>query len=72
MACGTATITTDVGGLPDLPTIHCRPTAEDLAQAIEDAWPRVDEVASEQLAAVRATFAIERWKESWAQVVENW
>jgi glycosyltransferase involved in cell wall biosynthesis len=72
MACGTPTITTDVGGLPDLPTVHCRPAPEDLARAIGHVWPRLDELASEQLAAVRTAFTIERWQQAWARVVEDW
>ena len=72
MACGTATITTDVGGLPDLPTVHCRPTAEGLARAIREVLGKLDEVAGRQRAEVVETFGIERWKLAWARVVEEW
>jgi glycosyltransferase involved in cell wall biosynthesis len=72
MACGTATITTDVGGLPDLPAVHCRPTAEDLAGSIREVLPQANEVGTAQRAEVVSAFGINRWKRAWTHVVERW
>ena len=72
MACGTATITTDAGGLTDLPAVHCAPTREALAQAMAATLPSCSDVAAEQSRRVRGEFSLDRWKASWAAVVEDW
>jgi len=72
MACATATITTDAGGLPDLPAVHCRPTAEALADAMRDVLPRWSEIAATQRAAVLAGFPLDRWQHAWVHVIEDW
>ena len=72
MACGTATIATRAGGLPDLPAVHCAPSAEALAQALRDVLPRWQEVGASQRAAVLSGFSLDRWQAAWAHVVEDW
>jgi glycosyltransferase involved in cell wall biosynthesis len=70
MACGTATIATTAGGLVDLPTVHCSPTAEDLLRALRQTYPVRRQIAATQQERVRQGFSLERWAAAWRQVVE--
>lgn len=72
MACATATITTDIGGLPDLPAEHCAPTAEALAAKIAEVLPRAAELGAQQREVVASQFHLGRWKAAWTRVVEEW
>jgi glycosyltransferase involved in cell wall biosynthesis len=72
MACGVATITTDAGGLTDLPARHCAADALALAEALRDTLPQWQTLAAPQQARVHADFALPRWKAAWARVVEDW
>lgn len=72
MACGTPVVSTNAGGLTDLPCIHAPPDADAFAAAIGDALARRDEEALRQMDAVRRDFAFERWADAWAAVLENW
>jgi glycosyltransferase involved in cell wall biosynthesis len=72
MACATATIATNAGGLPDLPAVHCEPDADALAGALRDVLPRWREVGETQRAAVLAGFSLGRWKQAWSRVIEDW
>ncbi len=69
MACATATISTDHGGLADLPTVQTKPDGRALARAIEQTWPRREEIGAEQRAAVEREFTLTRWGERWRAVV---
>lgn len=64
MACGTATVTTDVAGLADLPARRCPPTATALAAALTSAWGERETLGAQQLEAVQA-FSLDRWRECW-------
>ncbi|MBM3497481.1 MAG: glycosyltransferase family 4 protein [Armatimonadetes bacterium] len=72
MACATATVVTTAGGLPDLPAIHCDPSADALTQALRKVLPGWREAGQTQRAAVTAGFALEHWQAAWARVVEEW
>jgi glycosyltransferase involved in cell wall biosynthesis len=72
MACATATITTTAGGLPDLPAVHCAPSAEGLAQAMRQVLPAWQATGATQRAAVLAGFSLDRWQAAWTHVVEDW
>jgi glycosyltransferase involved in cell wall biosynthesis len=65
MACGTATICTYVAGLRDLPGPHALPMVVNLAEVMEQVWPERKRIGEEQRAQVAATYAIERWQETW-------
>ena len=69
MSCGTATVSTNVAGLADLPTVQCEPTAEALAACMADAWERRQEIARSQQETVRATFTLDRWRAAWLEVL---
>ena len=71
MACGIATISTDIGGLADLPTYHCAPNAGALAEAMAQVYQRRVEVGREQLTEVRRTFTRGNWEDAWARVIES-
>jgi len=72
MACGTATITTDAGGLTDLPAVHCPPRADTLAGAIREVLPQWSDVAEAQRQKTVLQYSIDRWTKTWASVVEDW
>jgi len=65
MACGTATICTYVAGLRDLPGPHALPVAINLAEVMEQVWPERKRIGEEQREQVAASYAIERWRETW-------
>lgn len=70
MACGTATISSDHGGLADLPAVQVK--AGDgalLAKAIEKVWPQREEIGLRQRAVVEEKFNLRRWTEAWRAAV---
>jgi glycosyltransferase involved in cell wall biosynthesis len=71
MACGTATITTNVAGLADLPAAKSEPIAGALAQAIREAWERRAALAEEQQARVRAVYNLDNWRRAWLRVLDG-
>jgi len=71
MACGVATITTDIGGLADLPAARCAADEASFAEMMREIYPRRVETGARQLARVRATFTRQLWEEAWARVVES-
>jgi glycosyltransferase involved in cell wall biosynthesis len=71
MACGAATLSTDIGGLADLPTEHCAPDAASLAQAMARVYEQRAEIGARQREQVRQTFRRERWEDAWASVIAS-
>lgn len=71
MACGTACISTDAAGLKDLPTYQCLPSAESLAQAMLDVYPKREAIGSEQCRQVCTEYHLDRWAEAWQDVVRH-
>jgi glycosyltransferase involved in cell wall biosynthesis len=71
MSCGTATITTAVEGLLDLPGEKCEPTVEAIAEAMIDAYPRREELAKTQCEMVRNTYNMENWSKAWLEVINR-
>ena len=69
MACGTPTVSTNVEGLKDLPTVHAAPEAGDVAEKLLATLRQPDAVAERQLAAVRATFNLRNWERAWLEVI---
>jgi len=71
MAAGTPTITTDVGGLADLPSEKSPAQAEALYERMERVEERREETARRQQRAVAEQFCLPRWSEAWNRVVEQ-
>jgi len=71
MACGVATISTDIGGLADLPTRHCAPDAISMAEAMVEVYPSRVALGAEQRQHVLRTFTQPRWEAAWARVIES-
>ncbi len=69
MACGTATVSTNVCGLADLPTVQSEPTDSAFAQAISETLAAQESNALRQCAAVREGFHIGLWADAWRKVV---
>jgi len=69
MACGTPVIATTAGGLPDLPTVHCPPTAAGLLQALGETYPARERLGYQQRAIVQRHFSLDRWAAAWRRVV---
>ncbi|MBN1475191.1 glycosyltransferase family 4 protein [Candidatus Sumerlaeota bacterium] len=71
MACGTATISSDHGGLADLPTVQAKANGEALAKALERVLPQAEEIGAKQRAVVEEKFNLRRWGEAWRQVAQE-
>ena len=71
MACGAATVTTNVAGLADLPALKCEPTPDALAAALSDAWPRRESLAHEQRELVTSVYNLDNWKDAWMGVLDG-
>jgi glycosyltransferase involved in cell wall biosynthesis len=68
-ACGTPVVATEAGGLTDLPVVHCRVDAADLAAKTIALLQHRDAEAHRQRAAVVEGFTIEKWGAAWLKVI---
>ena len=71
MSCGTPTVSTNVAGLADLPTLHCEPNPESMADALRRAIANRDEIGQQQRASVHATFNLDEWSKAWLSVLSS-
>ncbi|MDI6892749.1 MAG: glycosyltransferase family 4 protein [Actinomycetota bacterium] len=71
MACGTATVSTNVEGLLDLPTIHCGAGVGELEEAMEDVFVRREVIGREQQRIIREIYNLENWRKAWLKVIEQ-
>lgn len=71
MACGTPTISTNVCGLRDLPTVHADPNPEDICLKLNETMVRLETVAQEQCYKVRSIFNFTNWENAWLAVIES-
>ena len=69
MSCGVATLSTNVGGLPDLPTIKSSVDPRELAQKMVYVFKNRDKIAKEQLSEVRKTYNLKNFKQAWFKVI---
>lgn len=65
MSCGTATVSTNVAGLADLPTLQCEPDASSMAATLREALLDHTRIGHEQRAIVNEIFNIENWTVGW-------
>jgi len=71
MSCGVATVSTNVVGLADLPTMQCEAEAEAMAQALKEALADPEVLGSAQQAIVRKQLNLENWARGWEQVISQ-
>lgn len=71
MSCSTPTVSTNVCGLADLPTLQCAPEPEPLADLLQHAISHSQTVGNDQARTVRETFNMERWAKAWSSVLNS-
>jgi glycosyltransferase involved in cell wall biosynthesis len=71
MSCGTATVSTNVAGLADLPTVQVPPQEQAVASAIQETLSRSDTIGKQQQSSVRKTFNMENWAKAWLEVISK-
>lgn len=69
MACGTATVSTNVVGLADLPTRQCPANAEALAQVLQDVLTDRERIGADQRCVVSEVFNMRNWGRAWLEVL---
>ena len=69
MSCGVATVSTNVAGLADLPTLQCDPEVTSLKNAILEAVIDREAIGEKQKVEVQKTFNMHNWSETWMNVV---
>ncbi len=70
MCCGTATVSTNVAGLRDLPTVQSDPHPVALARALSDTVANRLKIAAEQSQCVRANFNFRNSRDAWLKAIE--
>lgn len=70
MACGSATLSTDIGGLADLPTEKAGADPIEMARRLEELLANRQEYAGRQRDMVERDFDIQRWRAAWKDVFE--
>jgi len=71
MACGTPTVSTNVGGLADLPTLQSEPTVEDLVKKMIECFESRKRLLTQQQNEVHKIYNIENFKKAWLKVIEG-
>ena len=71
MSCGVATVSTNVAGLADLPTVQCDPDAGAMAEALRDTLNNAERIGAEQRKIVQATFNMENWSKGWMKAISS-
>jgi glycosyltransferase involved in cell wall biosynthesis len=71
MACGTPVVSTDIGGLRDLPTLQCARNAAAMRGALVEVLSARDAYAKQQEWAVRERFNTDKWSCAWERVVDS-
>jgi len=71
MACRTAVVATDVGGLRDLPCVLAKPSVSSLSQTMAETFERRQEVAQRQCLEISKTYNLENWGKIWLKVIDS-
>lgn len=71
MSCGTLTISTNVGGLQDLPTVKANPNSDDLAKTMIESFRSRKVIAKKQQKEVRTTFNLDNFRKAWMKVIHR-
>lgn len=71
MSCGTPTVSTNVGGLADLPTIQAEPNVKALAEKMIKTFEARKELSKKQQKEVHQVYNLENFKNAWLKVIEQ-
>ena len=71
MACGCPTVTTNLVGLKDLPTVQADPTPIDLSNKMQFVLNNWEEISKKQCDDVRNNFNLANWSEAWGNVIRS-
>ena len=71
MACGTATISTNVAGLRDLPTVQAEPYPEAIFEAMKDTLASLEKIEEQQHRVVKEVFNQVNWSKAWLKVINS-
>ena len=71
MSCGIATVSTNVAGLADLPTVQCNPDADSIAAALKETLSNASAIGEHQRKTVNEIFNLRNWGEAWMQVISH-
>jgi glycosyltransferase involved in cell wall biosynthesis len=71
MSCGIATVSTNVAGLTDLPTLQCEPNAESMGAALIEAFKNSTHIGESQRVIVNDIFNMNNWGDAWMQVIRT-
>lgn len=69
MSCGIATVSTNVAGLADLPTVQCDPDPAAVADALQRTLENCGETGRKQREIVGRTFNFDNWSKAWLEVI---
>ncbi len=69
MSCATATVSTNVVGLADLPTLQCEANAPAMAQSLKEALADRERIGLSQRSIVEEVFNMRNWGKSWLAVL---
>jgi glycosyltransferase involved in cell wall biosynthesis len=71
MACGTPTVCTNVGGLPDLPAVLVSPAPQSIADGILATAADHDLIAARQQQKVHKVYNSENWGNAWLDIISQ-
>ena len=71
MSCGVATVSTNVAGLADLPTVQCDPDEIALADAMQSTFENRNVIGKRQQEKVHETFSMKNWEDAWLRVIRS-
>lgn len=71
MACGTPTVSSNIGGLQDLPTVQASADEKSFADAMLSTVENSKSISTKQRDFVRSTFNMHNWSRAWLAVVDS-
>ena len=69
MACQTAVIATNIGGLNDLPCILTNPNPKSLAQTMIENFKNREQIAQEQFNITTKIYNLDNWRRAWLKAI---
>ena len=71
MACKSICVSTNVGGLSDLPSLLCEPNAKSVAEALQTALDKREELVDQQFQEVMENYRINLWESAWTEILQS-